>query len=544
MLICPPSGLYPPFSAPLMSRGKPFESPGGLFPLHHPQHPASHLNPLFSHHLQHLQPPLHTNPYFALPNPFLQPSAGQKASPILGLKTSTGPAPAYSQLQISPGQASPDKKTTSRSPTPHTPHNLSILNTSQLSAKSKDMELDILDSSSKDLRPSSTGAMSSGSVDEELEDESMGEAGEDEDDIAEAEDLSLKSPTKSEATNSSSSNQSPASNSLIGELMSKFGFNDIQEYQVSWSPPYPHPGHSSISFRRRTGRPCRRTETPVSRRMSTTTSESSKLGWEARWGPWWGAGRGWWPGSRRTSSLVSGCRESRTAWRALSTSGAGGELGEDGGRPWRTFLCLPFLLGSSCPRWSRVQSKLWPRKADWTLYLTLPPVRSWLDVVVKTLASTVGRFSRTVPTWQSTGDLTRERSLTSVSCVPTPVPRAASSPGTWRPTVGLGRTSWSAGSATCRSVSRALWRSTWGNAPQLTNPSLPSAPRRSWPGSGAGSLCPPVSWPASTPSPTSTPPWRTSWTQRRKSDWCHRTFAFFAFLVIFIFSVNHLAAQL
>ena len=154
------------------------------------------------------------------------------------------------------------------------------------------MELDILDSSSKDLRPSSTGAMSSGSVDEELEDESMGEAGEDEDDIAEAEDLSLKSPTKSEATNSSSSNQSPASNSLIGELMSKFGFNDIQEYQVSWSPPYPHPGHSSISFRRRTGRPCRRTETPVSRRMSTTTSESSRLGWEARWGPWWGAGRG------------------------------------------------------------------------------------------------------------------------------------------------------------------------------------------------------------------------------------------------------------
>ena len=132
--------------------------------------------------------------------------------------------------QVSPGQASPDKKSVSRSPTPH---NLSILSTSELSAKSKDMEVDVLDSSSKDPRPSSTGAMSSGSVDEELEDESMGEAADDEDDIAEAEDLSLKSPTKSEATNSSSSNQSPASNSLIGELMSKFGFNDIQEYQVS-----------------------------------------------------------------------------------------------------------------------------------------------------------------------------------------------------------------------------------------------------------------------------------------------------------------------
>ena len=78
-------------------------------------------------------------------------------------------------------------------------------------------------------RPGSVAAMSSGSVDEELEDESMGDNIEDEDDIAEAEDLSIKSqtPTKSE-----SSNPSPASNSLIGELMSKFGFNDIQEYQV------------------------------------------------------------------------------------------------------------------------------------------------------------------------------------------------------------------------------------------------------------------------------------------------------------------------
>ena len=79
-------------------------------------------------------------------------------------------------------------------------------------------------------RPGSVAAMSSGSVDEELEDESMGDNIEDEDDIAEAEDLSIKSqtPTKSE-----SSNPSPASNSLIGELMSKFGFNDIQEYQVA-----------------------------------------------------------------------------------------------------------------------------------------------------------------------------------------------------------------------------------------------------------------------------------------------------------------------
>ena len=240
MLIGPPSGLYPPFSGPLMSRGKPFETHPGLFghlPHHHTA--ASHLNPLFS--ASHLQPSLHSNPYFALPNPFLQPPAGQKTSPILpGVKGSLGASPAYSHLtdtlldtrdSSASSKASPDKKSvSSRSPTPH---NLSILSTSELSGRSKDMELDVLDSSSKEGRPSSTGAMSSGSVDEELEDESMGEVGEDEEDIAEAEDLSLKSPTKSEATNSSSSNQSPASNSLIGELMSKFGFNDIQEYQVS-----------------------------------------------------------------------------------------------------------------------------------------------------------------------------------------------------------------------------------------------------------------------------------------------------------------------
>ena len=233
MLICPPSGLYPPFSGPLMSRGKPFETHPGLFP-HLPHHhaAASHLSPLFS---SHLQPSLHNNPYFALPNPFLQPPAGQKTSPLLpGVKGTLGPVPPYSHLTDTASdstKASPDKKSvSSRSPTPH---NLSILSTSELSGRSKDLELDVLDSSSKEGRPSSTGAMSSGSVDEELEDESMEETVEDDEDIAEAEDLSLKSPTKSEATNSSSSNQSPASNSLIGELMSKFGFNDIQEYQVS-----------------------------------------------------------------------------------------------------------------------------------------------------------------------------------------------------------------------------------------------------------------------------------------------------------------------
>ena len=41
-----------------------------------------------------------------------------------------------------------------------------------------------------------------------------------------------KSQTPTKSNDGSSSNPSPASNSLIGELMSKFGFNDIQEYQV------------------------------------------------------------------------------------------------------------------------------------------------------------------------------------------------------------------------------------------------------------------------------------------------------------------------
>ena len=92
-------------------------------------------------------------------------------------------------------------------------------------AEDEDMETGI-------VRPSSAGAMSSGSVDEDLEDESMSH--EDEGgDIAEAEDLSIKAHVPTKMTEVDSSTLSPASNSLIGELMSKFGFNDIQEYQVS-----------------------------------------------------------------------------------------------------------------------------------------------------------------------------------------------------------------------------------------------------------------------------------------------------------------------
>ena len=92
-------------------------------------------------------------------------------------------------------------------------------------AEEEDMDADI-------VRPSSTGAMSSGSVDEDLEDESMSHEDEGAD-IAEAEDLSIKAHSPTKISEVDSSTLSPTPNSLIGELMSKFGFNDIQEYQVS-----------------------------------------------------------------------------------------------------------------------------------------------------------------------------------------------------------------------------------------------------------------------------------------------------------------------
>ena len=70
-----------------------------------------------------------------------------------------------------------------------------------------------------------------GSVDEDLEEESMEGV---DDEIAEAEDLSIKSPTDSTTKPEGSSMLGAAPNSLIGELMNKFGFNDIQEYQEAY----------------------------------------------------------------------------------------------------------------------------------------------------------------------------------------------------------------------------------------------------------------------------------------------------------------------
>jgi len=101
------------------------------------------------------------------------------------------------------------------------------------------------DSSERDhnngtVRPESANAdqLSSGSVDDNLEDEeNMDIADEDED---EAEDLTTRSvstPTSTPVSTpvpSSSSERGCPPNSLVGELMSKFGFNDIQEYQEAY----------------------------------------------------------------------------------------------------------------------------------------------------------------------------------------------------------------------------------------------------------------------------------------------------------------------
>ena len=84
-------GLYPPFSSPLMSRGKPFETHPSLFG-GLPPGPApavgGHLNPLFSSHLQAAAsvPGLH-NPYFGLPNPFLPGVTGAGATMSGGQKS-------------------------------------------------------------------------------------------------------------------------------------------------------------------------------------------------------------------------------------------------------------------------------------------------------------------------------------------------------------------------------------------------------------------------------------------------------------------------
>ena len=81
------SGLYPPFTSPLMSRAKPFESPasaGGLFPVAGlpglPGLPPHHLSPLLSSHLQAQAAQAHQAHSFGLPHPFFPATSASPGS--------------------------------------------------------------------------------------------------------------------------------------------------------------------------------------------------------------------------------------------------------------------------------------------------------------------------------------------------------------------------------------------------------------------------------------------------------------------------------
>lgn len=94
---------------------------------------------------------------------------------------------------------------------------------------------------------------SSGSVDEDLLDDNMDE---DEEDDEEAEDLTTKSvstphstPTTTPVPSSSSERPGPLVGSMIGDLMNKFGFNDIQEYQEAYRKALQESGAAKLSDR-------------------------------------------------------------------------------------------------------------------------------------------------------------------------------------------------------------------------------------------------------------------------------------------------------
>lgn len=94
---------------------------------------------------------------------------------------------------------------------------------------------------------------SSGSVDEDLLDENMEE---DEEDDEEAEDLTTKSmstphstPTTTPVPSSSCERPGPLVGSMIGDLMNKFGFSDIQEYQEAYRKALQESGAAKLSDR-------------------------------------------------------------------------------------------------------------------------------------------------------------------------------------------------------------------------------------------------------------------------------------------------------
>jgi len=90
---------------------------------------------------------------------------------------------------------------------------------------------------------------SSGSVDEDLLDDNLEE--DEEDDDEEAEDLTTKSMSTTPTTTPvpSSSGGGPLVGSMIGDLMNKFGFSDIQEYQEAYRKALAESGAAKLSDR-------------------------------------------------------------------------------------------------------------------------------------------------------------------------------------------------------------------------------------------------------------------------------------------------------
>ena len=200
--------------------------------------PQRHFSPnscLFSPHspfFLHSQSPAITSSHLMRINSELNDASKRRQAELVAQAEASNFSPTLNS------NGSPDEKAKSScgSPTPSQPANLSLSSEASGGSKASNMEEGSSSGrkgSSDNISPSSPAAMSSGSVDEDLEEESMDSV---EDDIAEAEDLSLKSPTGSpvKPEQSARSTIHGAPNSLIGELMNKFGFNDIQEYQEAY----------------------------------------------------------------------------------------------------------------------------------------------------------------------------------------------------------------------------------------------------------------------------------------------------------------------
>eukprot|EP00094_Tigriopus_californicus_P001062 TCALIF_01028-PA protein Name:"Similar to BCL11A B-cell lymphoma/leukemia 11A (Homo sapiens)" AED:0.11 eAED:0.19 QI:0/0/0/0.5/1/1/2/0/712 len=311
----PLPGLDPHFGLlrmPLGERG-PFPSPPSSLGAGFPRPPVS------SHHDFRMEQLMSMNSHLGLPNPFERPpmfgahhsSAGtvtSNASSVMGLAgLAAGSPPAgldaqsldfYSQRlkQLAGGSTSPDplRHTTTpsfSSPTSisdkekrHTPNSNSstprpnppqtptdsiksdCLKPSPSDDKENKRSSPVLSECAPDSSDRANGTASendkhsSGSVDEELMDDAMEEE--------EAEDLTTKSVSTPASTPtstpvpSSSSERLASNGSMLGDLMSKFGFSDIQEYQEAYRKALQESGASKLNDRSNNNIDDHRSKTP------------------------------------------------------------------------------------------------------------------------------------------------------------------------------------------------------------------------------------------------------------------------------------------